>query len=91
VSNLDQQLEDVIRRRKKVTDTVARLIGRKEQAQANLEAVEQECRDKNIDPEKIDDIIEQIESKYSSKASIEPSSKNSPKTSKKPNAKLSRS
>ena len=64
MSNLDQQLEDVIRRRKKVTDSIARLVGRKEQAQANLEAVEEECRSKNIDPEKIDDIIEQLESKY---------------------------
>lgn len=64
MSNLDQQLEDVIRRRNKVTETLERLKGRKEQAQANLEAVEEECRSKNIDPEKIDDIIEQLESKY---------------------------
>jgi uncharacterized protein YfcZ (UPF0381/DUF406 family) len=64
VSNLDQQLEDVIQRRKKVTETLERLKGRKEQAEANLEAVEEECRAKNIDPEKIDDIIQQLEDKY---------------------------
>jgi len=64
VSNLDEQLEDVIKRRKKVTETLERLKGRKEQAQANLEAVEEECRAKNIDPEKIDDIIQQLEDKY---------------------------
>lgn len=64
MSNLDQQLEDVIRRRKKVAETLERLKGRKEQAQANLEAVEEECRAKNIDPEKIDDIIQQLEDKY---------------------------
>ena len=64
MNNLDQQLEDVIRRRKKVTETLERLKGRKEQAQANLEAVEEECRSKNIDPEKIDDIITQLEGKY---------------------------
>lgn len=64
MSNLDQQLEDVIQRRKKVTETLERLKGRKEQAEANLEAVEEECRAKNIDPEKIDDIIQQLEDKY---------------------------
>jgi len=64
MSNLDQQLEDVIRRRKKVTETLERLKGRKEQAQANLEAVEEECRGKNIDPAKIDAIINQLETKY---------------------------
>lgn len=64
MSNLDQQLEDVIRRRKKVAETLERLKGRKEQAQANLEAVEEECRGKNIDPDKIDDIIQQLENKY---------------------------
>jgi len=64
VSNLDQQLEDVIRRRKKVTETLERLRGRKEQAEANLAAVEEECRSKKIDPEKIDDIIQQLEGKY---------------------------
>ena len=64
MNNLDQQLEDVIRRRKKVAETLERLKGRKEQAQTSLEAVEEECRGKNIDPEKIDDIIEQLEGKY---------------------------
>lgn len=64
MSNLDQELEDVRRRRKKVADSIARLQGRKEQAEANLAAVEEECRAKNIDPEKIDAIIQQLEDKY---------------------------
>lgn len=65
-TELDQKLEDVVRRRKKVAETVERLKGRKEQAEANLAAVEEECRSKKIDPEKIDDVIEQLESKYQS-------------------------
>jgi chromosome segregation ATPase len=64
VSNLDQELEDVRQRRKKVAETLERLRGRKEQAEASLAAVEEECRAKNIDPEKIDDIIAQLEDKY---------------------------
>lgn len=64
MSNLDQELEDVRRRRKKVAETLERLRGRKEQAETNLAAVEEECRAKNIDPEKIDEIIKQLEDKY---------------------------
>jgi chromosome segregation ATPase len=64
VSNLDQELEDVRRRRKSVAETLERLKGRKEQAETSLAAVEEECRAKNIDPEKIDEIIEQLENKY---------------------------
>lgn len=64
MSNLDQQLEDVIRRRKKVTESLERLKGRKEQAEASLAAVEEECRGKNIDPHKIDEIIQKLEDKY---------------------------
>jgi len=64
VSNLDQELEDVRRRRKRVADSLERLRGRKEQAEASLAAVEEECRAKKIDPEKIDDIIQQLEDKY---------------------------
>lgn len=64
MSNLDQQLEEVIQRRKKVAETLERLKGRKEQAEANLAAVEEECRSKNIDPDQIDQIITQLETKY---------------------------
>lgn len=64
MSNLDQQLEDVIRRRKTVADSIARLIGRREQAQANLEAVEEECRGKGLDPEDLDTTIEKLENAY---------------------------
>ena len=64
MSNLDQQLEDVISRRKKVTETLERLKGRKEQAQANLETVEEECRAKKINPAEINEVIGKLEGKY---------------------------
>jgi chromosome segregation ATPase len=63
--DLDEQLEAVIQRRKKLSETLERLRGRKEQAEENLQAVEAECREKNIDPDQIDSIIDQLESKYS--------------------------
>jgi len=64
VSNLDQQLEDVVQRRTKVAETLERLKGRKEQAEQNLSDIEAECREKKIDPDKIDAIIQQLEDKY---------------------------
>ena len=51
--DLDEQLEAVIQRRKKLSETLERLRGRKEQAEENLQAVEAECREKNIDPDQI--------------------------------------
>jgi len=62
--NLDQELDQVVERRKKVAEAIERLKGRKEQAETNLAAVEEECRAKNIDPDKIDDIIAQLDGKY---------------------------
>lgn len=62
--NLDQELDKTLARRKKVAEAFERLRGRKEQALQNLQAVEEECRAKNIDPDKIDAIIEQLEGKY---------------------------
>lgn len=63
-SNLDQELEAVLARRKKVTEALERLKGRKEQAQANLAQIEEECRAKKIDPGKMDEVIQQLEDKY---------------------------
>lgn len=62
--NLDKELDQVVERRKKVAEALERLKGRKEQAETSLAAVEEECRAKNIDPEKIDDILKQLEGKY---------------------------
>lgn len=62
--NLDKELDEIVERRKKVAETLERLKGRKEQAETNLAAVEEECRSKNIPPEKIDEIIAQLEDKY---------------------------
>lgn len=62
--DLDQELDSIVERRKKVSEALERLKGRKEQAEANLAAVCEECKSKNIDPDKIDEIIEQLEKKY---------------------------
>jgi predicted nuclease with TOPRIM domain len=64
VSDLDQRLDTLIQKRKKLQIEIERLRGRKEQAQENLKAIEEECRSKKIDPNNIDDTIQQLETKY---------------------------
>jgi chromosome segregation ATPase len=66
MSNLDQELEAVTQRRKKVVAELERLRGRKEQAETNLRAVEEEIRSKGIDPADIEDKLQQLETKYRS-------------------------
>ncbi len=64
MANLDQELEETLQRRKKLVAELGRLGGRREQAEATLAAVEQEIRDKGIDPSKIDEKLKQLEDKY---------------------------
>lgn len=64
MTNLDQELENVVRKRKQLQGELERLRGRKEQAEANLEAVEKEIRSKGIEPSEIDEKLRQLEEKY---------------------------
>jgi chromosome segregation ATPase len=64
-ADLDKELDAVVERRKKVAEALTRLKGRREQAESALQAVEEECRAKKIDPDQIDDVIEKLEDKYS--------------------------
>lgn len=64
MTNLDQELEAVLKRRKVVASEVERLKGRQEQAEATLKEIEDECRAKKIEPEKIDDTLAQLEQRY---------------------------
>lgn len=63
-ANLDQELEEVIQRRKKLNAEIERLRGRKEQAEANLKTVEDEIRKKGVEPSEIDAMLQQLETKY---------------------------
>jgi len=65
MSDLDQELEEALKRRKTVAAEIERLKGRQEQAAASLKALEDECRGKKIDPAKIDETLTQLEERYS--------------------------
>lgn len=64
MSDLDKELEAVLQRRKTVRSELERLKGRQEQAEANLKVIEEECRSKKIDPDRIDETLTQLESRY---------------------------
>lgn len=64
MADLDQELEQILKRRKVVSAEIERLKGRQEQASSNLKALEDECRSKKIDPTKIDETIAQLEERY---------------------------
>jgi transcriptional regulator NrdR family protein len=64
MSDLDQRLEAAVQKRKKLASDMERLRGRKEQAESNLAAIKEECLEKNINPEKIDDTLEKFTEKY---------------------------
>lgn len=66
MTNLDTRLEKAIKKRASLSKEVDRLIGRQEEAEKNLQAVEEECRAKKFEPEQIDQVIEQLETLYAS-------------------------
>jgi chromosome segregation ATPase len=65
MSDLDQELEQVLKRRKTVASEIERLKGRREQADATKQSLEDECRAKKIDPDKIEETLTKLEEKYS--------------------------
>ena len=63
-NEITTRLQDAVKKRDSLASQVERLKGRLEEAQGNLAAVEQSCRDKNIDPDRIDEAIDKLRSRY---------------------------
>lgn len=64
VDNLDQRLDDALGRRDDLEANKQRLVGNLESAQKALEDIRQECRDKGVDPDKLDDTLAQLQKRY---------------------------
>lgn len=64
VEDLDKRLEAATRRRDTLVAECRRLEGKLEAAETALAAVEAECRSKGIDPDKIDNVIQQLTARY---------------------------
>lgn len=62
--SLDQRLQTVLDKRSTLEAQKQRLEGQLEAAQKDLADVEAECRDRGVDPDKLDDAIEKIQTRY---------------------------
>jgi hypothetical protein len=59
-----QRLEAAIKRRDAVQQTVQRLQGRLSAAQDDVSAIERECNERGVPPDKLDAAIIQLERRY---------------------------
>lgn len=64
--DLDQRLDAALERRSDLEAKRQRLEGKLEAARKNLAAVEAECREKGVDPDKLDPTIAKLTKKYQS-------------------------
>ena len=65
-ADLDDRLKEAVTERDRLAAEAQRLLGKKEAAQKALESVEKEIREKNLDPDSLDETIEQLEIAYES-------------------------
>lgn len=59
--NLKTRLEEALRRREELSSRVQRLVGRLEEAETALETLRGECRSRNVDPDRIGEVIGALE------------------------------
>jgi len=64
LNDADARLKAAVKRRDSVADDVKRIEGRLEAARQALADAEKECRDRNIDPDRIDEHLGKLESRY---------------------------
>lgn len=63
-----QQIADIEKRLREANKNLSQIKGRYESAKENVAAVEAECRERKIDPEKIDDVIDKLEKRFEQQA-----------------------
>lgn len=63
-----QQIADIEKRLREANKNLSQIKGRYESAQENVASIEAECRDRKIDPDKIDDVIKKLEARFEEQA-----------------------
>jgi chromosome segregation ATPase len=56
-----QRIASIEKRLREANNNLSQIQGRYESAKENLASVEKECRDRKIDPDKIDEVIQTLE------------------------------
>jgi len=63
-------LQGAVKKRDALASQIERLKGRLQEAQSNLESVEEQCRSRDIDPAHIDEAVDQLRSKYDTAVAV---------------------
>jgi len=64
LAEAQRQFEEASKKKDRVNGDLQRLQGKQESAQASLGAVEKECRDRGVEPEKLDAVIDKLQGRY---------------------------
>lgn len=63
-TDVTQRLQAAVQKRDALASSVDKLKGRLLAAQENVAKVEQDCRDKGLDPARLDEAIEKLTTRY---------------------------
>ena len=63
-----QRIADIEKRLRDANSNLSQIKGRHESAQENVAAVESECRERKIDPDKIDEVISALKKRFDNQA-----------------------
>lgn len=69
MSEFKPRIDAAVKRRDELATRHQRLLGRLEESERTLESVREECRAKNLDPDKLDDTVSKLESAIESSLS----------------------
>jgi len=64
VEEVNRRLDKAVKKRDRLGVEIERLKGRLEEAQSQLKTVEERCREKKLDPKKLNNTIKRLETKY---------------------------
>lgn len=65
MSDIKSRIESAIRRREELASSKARVLGRLEEAEKNLESVRSELLLKKVDPDRLTETVEKLETALS--------------------------
>lgn len=66
IEESNRKLEKAVQKRDEIARQKERLLGRLEEARKRRAALEEQCREKNVDPDKLSETIDRLTKKYKS-------------------------
>jgi len=66
MKDLDSRLQEQLSRRDRLKVDLERKKGRLEEAERRLKELEDKCREKKIDPENLEEVVQKLETRFES-------------------------